>query len=279
MNLTVFPAKEANVNAFIFSDSKGTLIVDCTRNSKEAHELATMAKSKGTAPQQLLITHGHPDHYMGMGALKQEFPKLNIVVARKEIKDDIIGFTKWMESMKWLESEPGMKPKSEQNPGGFDYENEIKVLDSNELTLPGGSVLALDTDSPPSEAAHETIIYSEELGALFASDLVYNEVHLWLGPGVTRENVIKWKSQLDTLKTKYEPMKVKVYPGHGKPTTTAIFDVDKKYIDDLIQIVKESKSEDETKNTMIKLYPNWASPEFLLVQSIRFQMQEEHRSA
>ncbi len=85
LNLTVFPAKEANVNAFVFSDSKGTLIVDCTRNSKEAHELAAMARSKGTAPRMLLITHGHPDHYMGMGALKQEFPNLNIVVARKEI--------------------------------------------------------------------------------------------------------------------------------------------------------------------------------------------------
>ncbi len=103
LNLTVFPAKEADVNAFVLSDGKERLIVDCTRNSKEAHELATIAKSEGPAPQMLLITHGHPDHYIGMGALKQEFPKLNIVVARKEIKDDIIGFTKWMESMEWLE--------------------------------------------------------------------------------------------------------------------------------------------------------------------------------
>ena len=31
---------------------------------------------------------------------------------------------------------------------------------------------------------HETTLYSKELDTLFAADLAYNKVHLWLGVGV-----------------------------------------------------------------------------------------------
>ncbi|MEH7610019.1 hypothetical protein [Gottfriedia acidiceleris] len=34
-----------------------------------------------------------------------------------------------------------MKPKSEKYPDGFDYKIRLEVLETNEIVLPGGSVL------------------------------------------------------------------------------------------------------------------------------------------
>src|SRR4051794_32230637 len=111
IQLTVFNGIEASVNAYLFSDRKSIILVDCLRNSEEAKSLADVIKSHSKPLTYILITHGHPDHYLGLNVMKQEFPDARIVVTKKEIKDDIINFSAWMETVGWLEKEPAMKPK------------------------------------------------------------------------------------------------------------------------------------------------------------------------
>ncbi len=171
-----------------------------------------------------------------------------------------------MASMKWVDS--GMRSKSEENPNGFDYQNEIAVLDSSTLQMPGGESLDVVTDFPATEAAHETVLYSKGLNAVFASDLAYNKVHLWLGGGADAGN---WRAELIRLKKKYGLLKAKVYSGHGEPTDAGVFDADRKYIDDLLLAVKKAKTEDEAKKAMMEKYPGWGSADFILVQSIKNQ--------
>jgi glyoxylase-like metal-dependent hydrolase (beta-lactamase superfamily II) len=271
LTVTVFPAKEANVNAYVFSDGESTMIVDTTRSSQEAKELAALARAMGPDPEVIFVTHGHPDHYLGMRALKAEFPGAKILVPSEEIKNNIIGFTQFMESVQWPEGEPSMKIKSAANPQGFDYQKEIGVLDGSQLKMKGNSVIEVKTVSSVTEAAHEIVLYSKDLNAVFASDLVYNRVHLWLGVGVTLEAIKNWQEELDQLKSVYAPLKSRVYPGHGEETDAAIFDTNKKYMDDLLAAVRQAKSQDEAKAVMVEKYPGWANTDFLLVQSIKFQ--------
>jgi hypothetical protein len=56
-------------------------------------------------------------------------------VASPQIRDDIIGFSQWMESAGWLDGEPAMKVKSSKSPDGFDYAGVIQVLDNPFLKL------------------------------------------------------------------------------------------------------------------------------------------------
>ena len=268
--VAVFSAKEG-VNAYVFSDGKGTLVVDTTRNSADARELAALVRSKGPAPYIILVTHGHPDHYLGMGALKREFPSAKIMVASEQIKEDIIGSAEFMESGGWLDGEPAMKVKTSSNPAGFDYQNKIGVLDSRQIKMPGGAVIEIDSAFPITEAPHETVLFSKDLNALFASDLVYNGVHLWLGNGVTAEAIQNWRNALQSLKRTYAPLKSKVYPGHGRVASAEIFDMDQAYMNDLVAAVKEARSPEAAKEIMMKKYPSWASPDFILTQSIKFQ--------
>jgi glyoxylase-like metal-dependent hydrolase (beta-lactamase superfamily II) len=263
--VSVFSAKQANVNAYVVSDDQGSLIIDATRSAKDAKELADFARSKGASPKMILITHGHPDHFIGLGVLKKEFPDARILVASKQIKADIIA----MASMKWMDSE--MRPKSEENQSGFDYQNEIAILDSNILKMPGGELFEVNADFPATEAAHETLLFSKELNAVFASDLAYNKVHLWLAGGVNAESIRNWQTELSRLKQKYGPLGAAIYPGHGEPTDVSVFDADIKYMNDLLTVVKESKTEDEAKKEMMRRYPDWKNADFILVQSIKSQ--------
>ena len=103
ININPYHGVEANVNSYLFTDNNSAVLVDCLRNSKEANKLAEFVKSKNKNLARILVTHGHADHYIGLNVLRKEFPSAEVVVARQEIKDDIIAFLKFMEGVGWLD--------------------------------------------------------------------------------------------------------------------------------------------------------------------------------
>ena len=272
LNVEVFKGTEASVNSYLFSNGQSMMVMDVLRNSKEAGELAQYIKSKGLPLTHILITHGHPDHYIGMDCLKSAFPEAKIVVASAGVKQDIIGFSTWMESIGWLDGEPNLKPKSEKNPTGFDYENQIEVLDGDSFTLEGGGTLALQHNYNPAEAEHLTTVYSEDLNALFTSDFCYNGVHMWLGTGVDAAHIANWKAQLETFKAQYQDTNVVIYPGHGASSNIQLFDVVLKYITDFETVLDKANAKEEAMANMIALYPDWEQSGFLLAYSVDYHM-------
>lgn len=266
IRLDVYHGKEASVNAHIFSDDQSITLVDCLRNSEEANHLADRIKSQKKPLTHILITHGHPDHFLGMNVLKQQFPEARIVVTTPEIKNDIINFAGWMETVGWLEAEPAMKPKTATNKNGFDYETHIEVLKDNTLVLAEGAVLELNGHYHPSECEHLTTIYSKDLNAFFPNDFCYNGVHPWLA--VDQNNIGYWKTQLKEFKKQWEAQNPKIYPGHGEPGDVSMFDKMLNYIENFEAIIKISKTRTEAMDRMKKLYPNYQQVDFLLFHSV-----------
>ncbi len=266
IRLEVYHGKEASVNAYIFSDDQSVVLVDCLRNSQEAALLAEHIKNHKKPLTHILITHGHPDHFLGMNVLKQQFPEARIVVTTPEIKNDIAGFAAWMETVGWLDSEPAMKPKTDTNEGGFDYEGNIDVLNTNTLTLAEGAVLELNSDYAPSECEHLTTIYSKDLNAFFPNDFCYSQVHPWLA--VDQKNIGYWKTQLKEFKKQWQDQNPKIYPGHGQPGDVSMFDEVNNYIEQFEATIKKSKTRTEAMDTMQKLYPNHQQADFLLFHSV-----------
>ena len=199
ITVTPYAAAESNVNAYVVSDGQGAIVIDATRNPTDGAALAALVAQRTTGPVTVLITHGHPDHFLGLGALRAALPDARFVVARPEIKADIIGMATWMTAQGWLAQLPAMQPRTADHPDGFDYAGQLEVLDAPTLTLPGGAALALTADYPATEAEHMTTAYSADANALFTGDLAYHDVHLWLGVGVTRASAAAWQTGLDGL--------------------------------------------------------------------------------
>lgn len=273
-NLTVevFKGKEASVNSYIFSNGTSIMVMDVLRSTEDAKELTEVIAAKALPFTHILITHGHPDHYMGMDYLKRVFPEVQILVSNQETKKDIISFSTWMESVGWLDGEPNLKPKSDTNPNGFDYENQINVLAGNTFTLDGGGTLDIKNDYDAAEAEHLTTVFSKDLNALFTSDFCYQGVHMWLGQGVDATHIGNWKTELNSFKQQYTDTKLKVYPGHGNSSDISLFDTVLQYIQDFEQTIKVSATKDEAMSTMKSLYPSWEQADFLLMHSVDYHM-------
>ena len=270
LNISPYRAVQANVNSYLFTDSKSAVLVDCLRNSEEAKKLADFVNGKGKTLTHIVITHGHPDHYIGVNTLMSEFPSAKVAVTKQEIKNDIIAFSNWMESVGWLDAEPAMKPKTSSNPDGFDYEVNIGVLATRELTLADGAVLKLNSEYSGAECDHLTTTFSKDLNAFFTGDFCYNGIHLWLA--IDKENIANWKSQLDKFSSEFTDPSLRVFPGHGPETTIELFGQVKKYIEDFEGVISKATSREDAMSKMQQLYPDHKESDFLLKNSVDFHI-------
>ncbi|WP_064792114.1 MBL fold metallo-hydrolase [Shewanella woodyi] len=270
ISLDIFKGETASVNSYVFSNGQSLIVMDVQRSTSEAKKLAKFIKDKEKPLSHILITHGHPDHYIGMDWLLKEFPETKVVVANIEIKKDIIGFSTWMESVGWLDSEPTLKPKSDKNPNGFDYENKIDVLAGGSLKFNEGGALKLETYYKPAEANHVTTVFVDSLNSFFMSDLGYNKVHLWMGQGVTEQHITNWRDQLELFDVKYSDRDLIIYPGHGAPTKVSLFTTMIEYINNFQRVVASASSKEVAMSEMKRLYPDYKEADFLLKYSVDF---------
>jgi len=272
LHVEVYKGEFASVNSFIFSNGKSLVIMDVQRKSSEAEKLANLVRSKNLPLTYIIISHGHTDHFTGMALFHAEFPQAKIVVASEDIRRDIKEYAMYMDRGGATGAEPALdpalRPRSLENPTGFDYERTIQVLPGSSLTLDGGGTLELTSNYPPTEAKHMTTVYSKELNALFVSDLGYNHVHAWMGDDISRRRIATWRAQLVQLKANYLPLNPKVYPGHGDPTDMSLFDRMIRYIDAFLRVTSRAGSREEAMQEMESLYPGYREADFFLKYSI-----------
>ena len=272
LQVEVYKGGFASVNSFIFSNGRSLMVMDVQRKASEAAKLADLVKAKHLPLTYILISHGHTDHFTGLALFHAEFPQARIVVANEAIKRDIKAYASYMDRGGATGAEPALdpalRPRSVQNPGGFDYEHTLEVLRGNTLTLEGGGTLELTSDYPPTESPHMTTVYSKDLNALFLADLGYNRVHPWMGDDITRERIATWRSEMLRIRAKYAALNPRIYPGHGDPTDMGLFDRMVRYIDDFTRITAAAPSSEEALRSMQLLYPDYEQAEFFLKYSV-----------
>jgi glyoxylase-like metal-dependent hydrolase (beta-lactamase superfamily II) len=270
-----YQGQEASVNSYLISDATNLIVVDLLRNSSEAERLADHVESTGKKLESIFVSHGHPDHYIGLGVFHSRFPDVPVKVASSKIREDIIGFSTYMESIGWLNAEPKMKVKSEKNPEGFDYSNVIQVLNEPLIRLPSEqSSIQIQTDYPAAECGHTTTLVIPRQRAFLGFDLLYNRVHAWCGPGVGRAEIENWLNALDGIGRVASEGGWTFYCGHGDSGDERLVSNMKQYLQTFLQVTTAAKSRQEAMDEMKALFPGFAQEDFLLRYSVEFHVKE-----
>lgn len=249
-----------NANAWLLMNATHAILIDTASNGNEdGARVAAFVKSYGRELQAVVLSHGHPDIFLGVKAIAKEFPRTKFFVAKQEIIEDIIGMARTMEQYKMLSS-PDLSADQ------LDYQSLISVLPEGGLTLEGAPSFTLRTwvTPAPSEFTRLTSMWIPELNTLFTSDLAYNHVHSWAGIGVDREALSSWLGFLDGVIAAHPGAGVRVLTGHGPEGDGNILLAQRAYLLDLTRAIDAGLRGEALEAEMKRRYPGYKGAEFQL---------------
>lgn len=183
------PDNSFNVTTQIIETPARLIAVDAQFMLEYADEAIAYARGIGKPLDRVIITHAHPDHYTGAARFGAPIHALPVV------RDQIIGLGDGKDLTGKVVPVAELTPSVEIAPGTEVIDGIPFVFEA----VTGG------------EASDELVIKLPEQGVLIAQDLVYHDIHLFLG----NNDIAGWHEAIDTLANggAYDT----ILAGHGLP--------------------------------------------------------------
>jgi glyoxylase-like metal-dependent hydrolase (beta-lactamase superfamily II) len=223
------------ISATLITGERDAVLVDAVMTSGQAAELADWAAATGKNLTTVYVTHGHGDHWLGLGTILERFPNAKAVaipsVARNiasQIASDFI-------ETFWKPRFPGQIP---ENLVG------VEELEGDRFELEGEELVAVDlghTDTDDTTALHVPSI-----GLVVAGDAAYNDVHLYLAESDATGRR-SWLTALDTVE---ELSPRAVVAGHKRPERSD----DPKILEETRQYIRDFDALAARTATPLELY-------------------------
>src|ERR1700693_5706056 len=235
-------------SATLIYGKRDAVLVDAFLTVEQANAVVEWVAASGENLTTIYVTHGHGDHFFGIGAVLDRFPNAKAVatpdvvkVMRKQASPEFVASF-------WNARYPGQIPERL----GLAEELKGDVIDLEGDDLVVVEVGHTDTD-------HTTCLHVPSVGLVVAGDVAYNDVHLYLAESnanIRRE----WIAALDAI----ESLKPRaVIAGHKKPEkndSPGIIEETRQYIRDFEHLVRMTTTARELYHEMLQLYPDRANP-------------------
>ena len=237
--------------------SRDAVLVDAFMTAKQADALADWVAAKNKNLTTIYITHGHGDHWFGVGTLLERFPSATAVATPEVVKVMRQNATPERLSKGWKAAFPG------QIPDNLVIAEELK---GNVIDLEGQELVAVglghtDTDNT-------TCLDVPSIGLVVAGDAAYNDVHLYLAES-NAQTRREWISALDKIES-LDPRAV--VASHKRPENDdnpRIIEETRQYIRDFDRLAETTRTAQELYDKMLELYPNRVNPGWALWSSAR----------
>jgi glyoxylase-like metal-dependent hydrolase (beta-lactamase superfamily II) len=252
LNRDLPPGKEqwmwVPTSATLISGERDAVLVDAFLTVDQARAAVEWIAASGKNLTTIYITHGHGDHFFGIGALLDRFPNAKAVATPNVLKVMRQQMSPEFVATFWNARYPGQIPEH------LVLAEELK---GNVIDLEGRDLVVVEVGHTDTD--HTTCLHVPSVGLVVAGDAAYNDVHLYLMESNTRTRQ-EWISALDTI----EELKPRaVIAGHKKPEKDdgpRIIEETRQYIRDFERVAEMTTTARELYDKMLELYPNRANP-------------------
>jgi len=237
-------------NSYLISGDSEAILFDVFMLHSDAKQIADGIAKSGKTLKTVMVSHAHPDHFMGLDVVTERFPKVR-VVSTQNVVTDIKTDGPWMFSM--LRDKLGL--------GGPTRLVIPASLAESDLTIEGAKLEVVEFGE--AESKHMAAVYIPTLKALLSADLVYNQAHLYL----QEKHLESWLARLDELETYANNRVTTIYPGHGKSAGLELIAQTRAYLHDFADAVRSGNAKN-VEEAMLGKYPNYHVKQFLTAFSI-----------
>lgn len=246
---------QATAATLIYGE-RDAVLVEAFMTVKQANALADWVATKGKNLTTIYITHGHGDHWFGVGTLLERYPGARVVATPDVVK--VMRLHASPEFLKiWNTAFPGQIPER------LVIADELK---GNVIDLEGQELVAVELGHTDTDST--TCLHVPSIGLVVAGDAAYNDVHLYLAESNAQKRQ-EWIAALD----KIESLKPRaVVAGHKRPENEdnpKIVEETRQYIRDFDRLVEQTTTAQELYDKMLALYPNRVNPGWALWSSVR----------
>src|SRR6266481_909464 len=247
---------QAMASTFIYG-ARDAVLVDAFMTVKQANALADWVASRTKNLTTIYITHGHGDHWFGIGTLLERFPNAKAVASA-----DAVTVMRQNASSEFLRTvwKAAVPRQISNNPV------IAEELNGNVIDLEGQELVAVELGHTDTD--HTTCLYVPSIGLVVTGDAVCNDVHVYLADS-TAQKRREWITALDKIESLNPRAVVAAHKRPENDDNPKIIEETRQYIRGFDRLAQTTKSVQELYDKMLALYPNRVNPARALWSSAR----------
>jgi glyoxylase-like metal-dependent hydrolase (beta-lactamase superfamily II) len=237
---------------------RDAVLVDAFMTVKQANALADWVAASGKNLTTIYITHGHGDHWFGIGALLERFPNARAVATPNVVRIMRQHASPPLLENVWKAGFPG------QIPDRLVMAEELKG--KNVIDLEGHDLVSVELGHTDTD--YTTCLNVPSVGLVVAGDAAYNDVHLYLAES-NAQTRREWISALDKIESLNPRAVIAAHKRPGNDDSPRIIEETRRYVRDFDRLAETATTAQELYDKMLEIYPNRVNPQWALWSSAR----------
>ena len=243
------------ISATLISGERDAVLVDALLTVGQANALAEWVAAHGKNLTAVYITHGHGDHWFGLGAVLDRFPNARAFALPAVIEQMRAGSAPELLEAFWKPRFDGKLPRDLVF---------AEPLEDHTIELEGHNLVAVELGH--TDTNQTTCLHVPGVGLVVAGDAAYNDVHLYLAesdPQGRRE----WIAALDTIEALHPQTVIAGHQRAGRHDGPEIIEETRQYVRDFDHIAETTSTARELYDQVLALYPNRINPDALWISA------------